>query len=155
METSRGISPSASDAKLVRRVAMRIFSVRFGERLKVARPAVGGVFMTSDGERELVAPTKFASPGYSAEIAFVPCGRVLTEKAAAPDAIVTGEEAAMPLVLNCTAPEGAPAPGATTARFAVKVTVAPGSAGFWEVERVIPDCALLMSAMVVADEEKS
>jgi hypothetical protein len=65
------------------------------------------------GFRVLVLPVKLASPAYSAVMLFVPGLSRAVLKLAAPLLKVTGSPAATPLVLNCTAPVGVPAPGAT------------------------------------------
>src|SRR5258706_35602 len=74
----------------------------------------------------------WASPPYSTTRTRGPCGRALVAKDAAPDPFRVAEPRRFVPSLKKTEPVGTPAPGDTTLRMPVKVTVAPGKAGLVE-----------------------
>src|ERR1035441_616532 len=108
-------------------------------------PAMGGVLMTCAGARELVMPTKFGSPAYSATTVFEPCGSEFEANAATPPDNAPAPPI-LPLMRKFTVPPGAPSPGGTGLTVMVNVTFAPGGAGLTE-ETNTPDVA---AGMMVA-----
>jgi hypothetical protein len=77
--------------------------------------------LTAEVNTPLVLPLKFVSPAYEAVIEWDPTASALVVNVAVPPDNVPVPSVTVPS-RNVTVPDGLPAPGATTATVAVKVT---------------------------------